>query len=280
MLRRARRPLVAASGPRHASLTSFRHVPAPGDRLHLAHLPGPTCVTFCDQFCACRLTIQSRRSGCLRAERHCRCGRARRLILWRRARSRRDGYDLLACTGLPRVRRDHPETGLTHTRKAVASYAEPARPGRAGAGLAADGSVTLPAGAGLGTRASTRCQSWMFCTRRMAYRTRSRTALNRRSRVLLGEGAAPVEACGVPEVCMACELQRWAGASVRHDDRPCPCACSISFSSGSAAGWSYSAVHRPPRTLSCSFCGTRSPCCAGPIPGPGWTGPTEQSSPR
>ena len=47
-----------------------------------------------------RLTIKNRRSGCLRAERHCRCGRARRLILWRRARSRRDGYDLLACTGL------------------------------------------------------------------------------------------------------------------------------------------------------------------------------------
>jgi len=62
-----------------------------------------------------------RRSGCLRAERHCRCDRARRLILWRRARSRRDGYDLLACAGLPPVRRDHPEAGLTHTRKAVAS---------------------------------------------------------------------------------------------------------------------------------------------------------------
>jgi hypothetical protein len=60
------------------------------------------------------------RSGCLRAERHCRCVRARRLILWRRARSRRDGYDLLACTGLPPVRRDHPEAGLSHTRKAVA----------------------------------------------------------------------------------------------------------------------------------------------------------------
>jgi hypothetical protein len=61
------------------------------------------------------------RSRCLRAERHCRCDRARRLILWRRAGSRRDGYDLLACTGLPPVRRDHPEAGLTRTRKAVAS---------------------------------------------------------------------------------------------------------------------------------------------------------------
>jgi hypothetical protein len=53
---------VAASGPPARSLTSFCHVLAPGDRLHLAHLPGLTCVTFCDQFCACRLTIQSRRS--------------------------------------------------------------------------------------------------------------------------------------------------------------------------------------------------------------------------
>jgi hypothetical protein len=31
---------------------------------------------------------------------------------------------------------------------------------------------------------------------------------------------------------------------------------------------------------SCSCCGTRSPCCAAPIPGPGWTGPTAQSLPR
>jgi putative transposase len=27
------------------------------------------------------------------------------------------------------------------------------------------------------------------------------------------------------------------------------------------------------------YCGTRSPCCAAPIPGPGWTGPTARSSP-
>src|ERR1700688_3203703 len=46
-------------------------------------------------------------------------------------------------------------------------------------------------------------------------------------------------------------------------------ACSISSPSGSAAGWSCSAGHRPPRTLSCSCCGTRSPCCAVPIRGPG-----------
>lgn len=69
---------------------------------------------------------------------------ARRLILWRRARSRRDGYDLLACTGLPPVRRDHPEAGLTHIRKSgrLPTQNLPG-PGRAGAGL--------------GTGVSTRC---------------------------------------------------------------------------------------------------------------------------
>ena len=55
--------------------------------------------------------------------------------------------------------------------------------------------------------------------------------------------------------------------------QPCPCVCSISSSSGSAASWSCSAVHPPPRMRSCSCCGTRSPCCAVPIRGPGWTGP-------
>jgi transposase InsO family protein len=38
--------------------------------------------------------------------------------------------------------------------------------------------------------------------------------------------------------------------------------------SGSAAGWSCSPGHRPPRTPSYSCCGTRSPCCAAPIPRP------------
>src|SRR6266446_4029822 len=42
---------------------------------------------------------------------------------------------------------------------------------------------------------------------------------------------------------------------------------------GSAAGWSCPAGPRRPRTSSCWCCGTRSPCCAAPIPGPGWTGP-------
>ena|SRR6266568_402759 len=55
--------------------------------------------------------------------------------------------------------------------------------------------------------------------------------------------------------------------------------CCISSSSGSAAGWSCSAGHPLPRTRSCSCCGMRSPCCAAPIPGPGWTGPTAPSSP-
>jgi hypothetical protein len=40
------------------------------------------------------------------------------------------------------------------------------------------------------------------------------------------------------------------------------------------AGWSCSAGHQPPRTPSCSCCGMTSPCCAVPVPGPGWTGPT------
>ena len=71
-----------------------------------------------------------------------------------------------------------------------------------------------------------------------------------------------------------------AGSARGHHDHPCPCACSISSSSGSAAGSSCSAGHQPPRTPSCSCYGTRSPCCAAPVPGPGWTGPTAQSSPR
>jgi hypothetical protein len=37
-----------------------------------------------------------------------------------------------------------------------------------------------------------------------------------------------------------------------------PALCSTSCSSGSAAGWSCSASHRPPRTRSCSCCGMRS----------------------
>jgi Transposase len=74
-------------------------------------------------------------------------------------------------------------------------------------------------------------------------------------------------------------VRSW-GSAERHHDDPCPCACSISSSSGSAAGWSCSAVHRHPRTPSCWCCGMRSPCCGGPVRGPGWTGPTARSSPR
>jgi hypothetical protein len=88
------------------------------------------------------------------------------------------------------------------------------------------------------------------------------------------------EASGVPEVCVPCELQRWSASAVGHHDHPCPCACSISSSSGSAAGWSCSAGHRHQRTPKCSCCGTKSRCCAGHIPGPGWTGLTARSSLR
>jgi hypothetical protein len=84
-------------------------------------------------------------------------------------------------------------------------------------------------------------------------------------------------ACGVPKVCLTCELRRWPGSAVRHHDRRCPSACSISSSSGFAAGWSCPAGHQPPRTRSCSCCGMRSPCCAAPIRGPGPAGPAGQS---
>ena len=104
----------------------------------------------------------------------------------------------------------------------------------------------------------------------------------RRRKPLLkgGRRSQSPRTCGVPEVCLACELRRWPGSAVGHHDHPCPCACSTSSSSGSAAGWSCSAGHRPPRTPSCSCCGTRSPCCAAPIPAPGSTGPTAPSLPR
>ena len=54
----------------------------------------------------------------------------------------------------------------------------------------------------------------------------------------------------------------------------------ISIMSGSAAGWSCSAGRKPPRVPGCLRCGTRSPCCAVPIRGPGSTGPRKRSSPR
>jgi hypothetical protein len=69
-------------------------------------------------------------------------------------------------------------------------------------------------------------------------------------------------------------------SAVGHDDRPCPSVCSISFSRGCAAGWFCSAARPPPRTRNCSCYGTRLPCCAAPIPGPGLTGPTGRSSLR
>jgi hypothetical protein len=61
-----------------------------------------------------------------------------------------------------------------------------------------------------------------------------------------GDITATTASCGVSEVCVPCELQRWSASAVGHHDHPYPCACSISSSSGSAAGWSCSAGHRQP----------------------------------
>jgi hypothetical protein len=80
--------------------------------------------------------------------------------------------------------------------------------------------------------------------------------------------SVPQLAALVPEVCMPCDLRRPQPAG-RHHGHPCPCACCISSSSGSAAGWSCLSGHRPPRTPSYLCYGTRSPCCAVPIRGPG-----------
>jgi len=110
-----------------------------------------------------------------------------------------------------------------------------------------------------------------FCPLRRRPRTGTRSR---------GVSSEPHMPCGVPEVCPVCELQRCARLPVGHDDRPCPFVCSISSLSGSAAGWSCSAGHPPPRTPSCWCCGTRSPFCAVPLRGHGRTGPTAPSSPR
>ena len=45
-----------------------------------------------------------------------------------------------------------------------------------------------------------------------------------------------IAACGVPKVCLVCELRRWRASVVGNHDDLCLCACSISSSSGSAAG--------------------------------------------
>ena len=83
-------------------------------------------------------------------------------------------------------------------------------------------------------------------------------------RVLVGEGQ---RGPGPAQVPVRCQKSAWPvscsdgpGPAVGHDDHPCPSACSISSSSGSAAGWSCSAGHRPQRTRNCSCCGMRSPC--------------------
>jgi hypothetical protein len=103
--------------------------------------------------------------------------------------------------------------------------------------------------------------SWGWTARRSAS-TSPRRSLRASHRAPTGPGA-----CGVPEVCMYCDLRR-RQLALRHYGHQCHCACSISSSSGSAAGWSCSAGHRPLRTPSCPCCGTRSPCCGGPPRGP------------
>jgi len=59
------------------------------------------------------------------------------------------------------------------------------------------------------------------------------------------------------------------------DDRDC---CTRS-SSESVTGWFCSAGPPRPRTWSCWYCGTKSPCCAGPHPARGWTELTVLYSP-
>ena len=88
-------------------------------------------------------------------------------------------------------------------------------------------------------------------------------------RTLQVEGHDTVFGCGVSEVCVPCELQRWSAASaVGHHDHPCPCACSISVFVR-LCGWLVLLGRSSASTTpSCSCYGTRSPCCAGHIPGP------------
>jgi hypothetical protein len=54
--------------------------------------------------------------------------------------------------------------------------------------------------------------------KRVEYRPADRALLALLSRAL---------PCGVPEVCLACELLRCTGGQVGHDDQLCPFVCSI-----------------------------------------------------
>jgi hypothetical protein len=51
--------------------------------------------------------------------------------------------------------------------------------------------------------------------------------------VIAGLACEDIKTCGVPKVCVACELQRCAGYQPQGIMMPCPSACCISSSSGS-----------------------------------------------
>ena len=95
---------------------------------------------------------------------------------------------------------------------------------------------------------------------RLVARERGAATQRLRERLYAADRAAAVS---VPA---RCQKSAWPvscsdgpGPAVGHDDHPCLSACSTSSSSGSAAGLSCSAGHRPARTWNCSCCGTRSP---------------------
>ena len=89
------------------------------------------------------------------------------------------------------------------------------------------------------------------------------------------------EACGVSEVCLACELQRCAMVSCRGimigrvPSPPLPDIRPALRLAGPARPVNGIQGHR-----TAGAAGTRLPCCAAPSPSSGWTGPTARSSPR
>ena len=141
-----------------------------------------------------------------------------------------------------------------------------------GAGLAAEELERVFRAVLPGTRAAAPLQRLGY---RADHRPQHRPRARRRGHRIVGRAGPRRHLRAHPVGCQksACSVTCGDGQSqsppvVRHHDHPCPCACSTSSSSGSAAGWFFSAGHRPPRTRSCSCCGMRSPCCAAPIPGP------------
>ncbi len=92
---------------------------------------------------------------------------------------------------------------------------------------------------------------------------------------------SPTPACGLPEPCtgaLICgDRAPW---TTGHDRGAWRYDCCTRSSSGSSTGWFSSAGRRRPRTSSYRYCGTRLPCCAGPLPACGWTGPIARCSPH